>query len=175
MSDFKAVKFQVGQPVEIVLSHDEPRKTDSTRYPGKTIIWYGINELINGENGFNASEKLCELITLQNYKSRDRLKIEKCQSEIKDGKSFQFFKVNDQSLYDLNQQFNKPAESQPSITSPPLKAESIIQKVDIDSNSPFTDAQRLNILWAEYENKNGIVKPEDQPAGSKEFNDIFDK
>ena len=158
MSDFKAVKFAVGVPVEVTLEFDQPRKTPSGKYPGKTIIWYGIKELISGENGFNASEKLCELIDLQKYAKGDSLQIEKCQSESKDGKSYQFFKVNGQSLYDLNTQFNAP-QAAPPVKAPPVTPQSV--------GTIMTNEQKMKILWSDYESRNGIVQEPAAPVASQ--------
>lgn len=92
MSDYKAVKFNMNEPVKVVLAFDEPITSQSKKY-NKTNYWYGIKELISGENGFNATAKLHETIQGLGKKKGDTLEINKVNNG-----SFTFFTVDENSL-----------------------------------------------------------------------------
>ena len=92
MSEFKALKFGMNEEVTVVLTHDQPRSSYSEKF-GKTSYWYGIKELINGENGFNATQKLHETIQGLGLKSNDTAVIKK----INNG-TITFFTVNENQV-----------------------------------------------------------------------------
>tara|TARA_Y100001963_G_scaffold30322_1_gene41471 strand:- start:5093 stop:5557 length:465 start_codon:yes stop_codon:yes gene_type:complete len=92
MSDYKAVKFDLNKPIKVILAFDEPLTSQSKKY-NKTNYWYGIKELITGENGFNATEKLHETIQGLNKKKGDEIIINKVNNG-----SFTFFTVDDNQL-----------------------------------------------------------------------------
>lgn len=97
--EYKALKFEVNVVNQVTLSFDAPRITPSKKFPGKNMIWYGIKELINGENGFNASESLHAMIQASGAKKNDMIEIKKCV-----GDKFAYFTVNGKTLDDYNKQ-----------------------------------------------------------------------
>tara|TARA_R100000808_G_C2106065_1_gene121617 strand:- start:273 stop:740 length:468 start_codon:yes stop_codon:yes gene_type:complete len=98
MSDnYKALKFEMNKPVTVQLAFDEPTSSFSEKF-NKTNYWYGIKELINGENGFNATQKLHESIQGLNKKKGDTIIIQK----VNNGK-FTYFTVDENSLIKENE------------------------------------------------------------------------
>ncbi len=92
MSEYKAIKFPMNEEVTVVLTHDQPRSQYSEKF-NKTSYWYGIKELINGENGFNATQKLHETIQGLGLKSNDTAVIKKVNNG-----TITFFTVNENQV-----------------------------------------------------------------------------
>lgn len=157
--EFKALKFEVGVVNEVTLSFDEPRITPSTKFPGKNMIWYGIKEMITGENGFNSSESLNTMIQLEGAKTGDTIEIKKLQ-----GDTYAYFTVNGKTMDDFRGQVtaevNEGVAQEKEILSPtPQQAvEQVVQsfappseKVDyIQKPNEKTTAEKVDILWARF-------------------------
>ena len=64
MTTFKRIDWKFNVPNRVKLSFDQPKISDSEKFPGKRNIWYGIKQSIDGQgpNGFNATENLKEMI-----------------------------------------------------------------------------------------------------------------
>ena len=135
MSEFKALKFQIGKEEIVELAFDQPRKTPSKLYPGQTTIWYGIKPLIGGENGFNATESLSYIIEGLGLKKGDTVSIKKMQ-----GDAFAFFTVNGKTKDDVD---NMKVGFAPSTSTQP-------GTVTEFEKATASDKERLDILWNEY-------------------------
>ena len=131
---YKPARFAVGEKFECCLSFDSPLRTPSKLYPGKTSIWYGIEPLIDGTNGFNATESLSFIIERMGLKKGDKLVIEKCQ-----GDSFAFFTVNGKSKDDLEQEI---LSNQTSTSPDPV--------IVNESPGEMSDKEKLDILWQKH-------------------------
>ena len=140
MSDFKALKFQVGSEVKVTLKFDTPRISESTLYPGKQQIWYGIKPTISGENGFNATEKLHGMISLVGAGRDDEITISKMQ-----GDKFTYFLVNGMTEDELKSNHR-------AVTSSTSGSDVVVQS----SSSGPSDKEKLDILWKAHEEKNSI-------------------
>ena len=157
--EFKALKFEVGVVNEVTLSFDEPRITPSTKFPGKNMIWYGIKEMITGENGFNASEALNTMIQLEGAKQGDTIEIKKLQ-----GDSFAYFTVNGKAMDDFRGQVTETVKE--SVTqekeilaqAPPQSVEQAVQNFApptenveyIQKPNEKTTAEKVDILWTRF-------------------------
>ena len=75
MTTFKRIDWKFNVPNRVKLSFDQPKISDSEKFPGKRNIWYGIKQSIDGQgpNGFNATENLKEMIDLVGAKSGDEI------------------------------------------------------------------------------------------------------
>tara|TARA_B100000519_G_C14031311_1_gene338179 strand:- start:97 stop:522 length:426 start_codon:yes stop_codon:yes gene_type:complete len=135
MSDFNPVKFQINSPEIVELSFDQPKITDSPKFPGKKIIWYGIKTTVNGYNGFNATESLHFMIQQLGLKKGNTLEIKKMQ-----GEKFTYFTVNGKTKDEI------VASAQEAVNSTQPETE-----VQYDNSSNPNDQEKLNILWAEYQ------------------------
>tara|TARA_R110002020_G_scaffold435399_2_gene645583 strand:+ start:19 stop:477 length:459 start_codon:yes stop_codon:yes gene_type:complete len=92
MEEYKAIRWNIDEAVEVELTFDQPKENFNERF-NKTTYWYGIKELINGENGFNATQKLHETIQALNAKKGNKIKIVKVSNG-----TITFFKVEGQQV-----------------------------------------------------------------------------
>tara|TARA_Y100000593_G_C4310942_1_gene338316 strand:+ start:1768 stop:2232 length:465 start_codon:yes stop_codon:yes gene_type:complete len=90
--NYKAITWEMDKPIEVELSYDSPIESQSKKF-NKTNYWYGIKELITGENGFNATAKLHETIQSLGKKQGDKLVIKKVNNG-----TYTFFTVDDNQL-----------------------------------------------------------------------------
>ena len=146
--EFKALKFEVGVVNQVTLSFDEPRITPSTKFPGKNMIWYGIKEMISGENGFNASESLHNMIQMEGSKQGDMIEIQKLQ-----GDKFAYFTVNGKSMDDFKAQAMSSSAPTPQQSVEQVAQSFAPPKENVDYvQKPHekTTAEKVDVMWAKF-------------------------
>tara|TARA_R100001443_G_scaffold112340_1_gene125820 strand:+ start:542 stop:1018 length:477 start_codon:yes stop_codon:yes gene_type:complete len=157
MSENKYIphKFVVGEKFEAELTFDNPLRSQSTKFPGKVNIWYGVKQLINHVNGFNATESLDAMIQGLRLKKGDKIVIEKHQ-----GDTFAYFTLNGKTKDEIISGSAYNEGNTNSTSSQPVMIENIQHDVSMD------DKRRLDTLWEWYQeqtNKGEDVTTDDLP------------
>jgi len=116
---------------------------------------YGYNVAVNGVGHvWFASEAINNLLKLKNIAQGEEISIEfKGGTNETTGQPYKIWLLNGKSAQDLAQEapYVAPAVAPVSVTPTPAIA---------TPSSGLTDAQRMNILWADYENRNGLARQE---------------
>ena len=140
MTTFKRIDWKFNVPNRVKLSFDQPKISDSEKFPGKRNIWYGIKQSIDGQgpNGFNATENLKEMIDLVGAKSGDEIVIEK-----KQGEKFAYFTVNGKTLQELRESTGKVnIDTDSTVAAPaPAKADYEVTENKGDLEKRVTDLE----------------------------------
>ena len=112
---------------------------------------YGYNVLVNGQaHVWFASEAINNLLKLKNIAQGEEISIEfKGGTNETTGQPYKIWLLNGKSAQDL-------AQEAPYVEPTPAPVSVPVAPIEARPSSGLTDAQRMNILWAEYEKRNGL-------------------